>query len=84
MELPYEITQAMIQCFGKCFYYKEKMEAFLRAAGVSPGLAQKYRDEYKFVWARKTLADLSGSEQGQQTERRILTELRAPKAFRLR
>ena len=53
MELPYDITEAMVQCFGKCFHYKDRMEAFLRAAGVSPALAGKYRNEYKFVWARE-------------------------------
>jgi hypothetical protein len=75
MELPYEITEAMVQCFGRCFHYKDRMEAFLRAAGVSPGLAGKYRTEYKFVWARKTLEDLSQSEHGHDVQRRILTEL---------
>ena len=51
------------------------MEAFLRAAGVATSLSQKYRNEYKFVWARKTLADLSQSEPGRQIQRRVLTEL---------
>jgi hypothetical protein len=75
MELPYEITEAMVQCFGKCFHYKDRMEAFLRAAGVSAALAGKHRNEYKFVWARKTLADLSQSDHGHDLQRRILTEL---------
>lgn len=75
MALPYEITQAMIQCFGKCFHYKDKMEAFLRAAGVPTDIAQRHRNEYKFVWARKTLVDLDGSESGMEIQRRILTEL---------
>ena len=75
MELPYEITEAMVHWFGKCFHYKDRMEAFLRAAGVSPTMAGKHRNEYKFVWPRKTLADLSQSEQGHLIQRRILTEL---------
>lgn len=75
MSLPFEITEAMIQCFGKCFYYKDRMEAFLRAAGVGPTLIQKHRAEMKFVWARNTLADLSQSESGHGLQRRILTEL---------
>jgi hypothetical protein len=75
MALPFEITEAMIQCFGKCFYYKDRMEAFLRAAGVSPSLIQKHRAEMKYVWARNTLADLSQSESGHEVQRRILTEL---------
>jgi hypothetical protein len=73
--LPYEITEAMIQCFGKCFHYKDKVEAFLRSAGVSPELARKYRDEYKYVWARKTLADVANFDDGYQATRRVLTEL---------
>jgi hypothetical protein len=75
MELPFEITKAMITCSGKCFYYKDKMETFLRSAGVGPALIQKYRGEMKFPWARKTLADLSHSEAGHQVQQRILTEL---------
>ena len=70
-----EITEAMIQCFGKCFYYKDRMEAFLRAAGVSQNLIQKHRAEMKFPWARNTLTDLSQSESGHEVQRRILTEL---------
>ena len=54
---------------------KDRMEAFLRAAGVSAALAGKYRNEYKFVWARKTLADLSQSDLGHDLQRRIMTEL---------
>ncbi len=75
MEIPYEITEAMIQCFGRCFHYKDRMEAFLRAAGVPPAIAQRYSNEYKFVWARKTLSDLSDSQSGYEIQCRILTEL---------
>jgi len=51
------------------------MESFLTAAGTQRSLAKKYRDEYKFVWAKKLFADLSLSVEGIQTLKRILTEL---------
>jgi len=72
---PYDISEAMIQCFGKCFHYKDGVAAFMRQAGVSSQLIQKYRDEPKFVWARHVIADLSQTEQGHDVLRRLLTEL---------
>lgn len=75
MEMPYDVTEAMIQCFGRCFHYKDKMEAFLRAAGLPAGVAQRHRNEPKFVWARRTLADLTQSSPGFDLQRRLLTEL---------
>jgi hypothetical protein len=75
MAIPYDISQAMIQCFGKCFHYKDGVAAFMRQAGVSSALIEKYRDEPKFVWARHVIADLSQTEQGHDVLRRMLTEL---------
>ena len=75
MAFPYDISEAMIQCFGKCFHYKDGVAAFMRQAGVSSQLIQKYRDEPKFVWARHVIADLSQTEQGHDVLRRLLTEL---------
>src|ERR1039457_1547418 len=75
MALPFDISEAMIQCFGKCFHYKDGVAAFMRQAGVSAQLIQKYRDEPKFVWARHVIADLSQTEQGHDVLRRLLTEL---------
>lgn len=73
--LPYEIKDQIIQCFGRCFYYKDTVEAFLRSTGVSRELANKYKNEAKFVWARKILTELEDSEEGLLIQRRILTEL---------
>jgi len=73
--LPFDIIEAIIQCFGRSFYYKDAMEAFLVSGGVGRSLARKYRHEPKFVWARKLLADLSETEEGRIIQRRILTEL---------
>jgi hypothetical protein len=55
-QLPFDITEAMIQCFGKCFYYKDPVAAFMEASGVPRDLINKYRDEHKFVWARRVLS----------------------------
>ncbi len=73
--LPYDITEAIVQCFGRCFHYKDGVAAFLRSGGVRRELIDKYREHAKFVWARKVLADLSETEEGCQTQRRILTNL---------
>lgn len=73
--LPYEIKDQIIQCFGRSFHFKDTVESFLRSAGVSRELATKYRDEAKFVWARKLLNDLEESEEGRIIQRKILTEL---------
>lgn len=75
MALPFDISEAMIQCFGKCFHYKDGVAAFMRQAGVNPQLIQKYRDEPKYVWARHVIADLSQTEHGHDVLRRLLTEL---------
>lgn len=74
-QLPFEIIDAMIQCFGRSFHYKDIVEIFLVTAGVNRNLAKKYRDEPKFVWARKLLSELNETEDGQIIQRRILTEL---------
>ena len=73
--LPYEILDAMIQCFGRSFHYKDTVLTFLLSAGVNLNLAVKYRSEPKFVWARKLLSDLNEAEDGRFIQRRILTEL---------
>lgn len=73
--LPYEIIEAMIQVFGRSFYYKDKMAGFMLNSGVPRPLVEQYRDEYKFKWARKVLSELGNTEDGCITQRRILTNL---------
>jgi hypothetical protein len=73
--LPYEVVEAMIQCFGRCFWYKDSMEAFLVQAGVNRVLAKQDRDKAKFVWARNLLTELSLTEDGCLIQRRLLTKL---------
>ena len=75
MAFPYEISQAMIQCFGKCFHYKDGVAAFMRQAGVNSSLIDKYRGEPKFVWARHVIGDLGQTDHGNDVLRRMLTEL---------
>lgn len=73
--VPYEIVQAMIQCFGRSFHYKDTVETFLISAGVERELASKNRDDPKFVWARKLISELNQTDKGILVLRRILTEL---------
>lgn len=72
--LPYEIKEQLVQCFGRCFHYKDNVESFFRSAGVSKELANKYRDQPKFVWAKRLLNDLEESDDGRLLQRKILTQ----------
>jgi tetratricopeptide (TPR) repeat protein len=74
-QLPYEILEAMIQCFGRCFHFKDRMAAFLANCEVPKTLIDKYRQEHKFVWARKLLTEQRESEHNQFLQRKILTAL---------
>jgi len=73
--LPYEIIEAMIQCFGRCFHYKDRMAAFFKNCEVPGLLIDKHRQEFKFVWARKLLTDLGETESGSLLQRKVLTAL---------
>jgi hypothetical protein len=73
--LPYELTEAMVQCFGTCFYYKDAVASFMSAAGVDHSLIEKHRGEAKFVWARRVIAELAETEQGVVVQHRLLTEM---------
>lgn len=72
---PYEIRNQIIQCFGLCFHYKDNVETFLLTCGVSKELARRYKHEAKFVWIRHLLSDLDEIQDGDITQRCILTEL---------
>lgn len=74
-QLPYEILEAMIQCFGRAFHFKDRMAAFLANCEVPKQLIDKGRQEHKFVWARKLLTELGESEENQIFQRKILTAL---------
>lgn len=73
--LPFEIKEQIVQCFGTAFHYRDTMESFLRSAGVDAEIANRHRDHPKFVWARYLLRDLEQTENGYLLQRRILTDL---------
>lgn len=73
--LPYDITESMVQCFGRSFHYKDAVVSFMLTAGVDRSLAEKYRDEPKFTWARKVIAELGETEDGRLIQRKLLTNL---------
>jgi len=75
MALPFDISEAMIQCLGKCFHFKDSAAAFMRQAGVSSHLIRTYSAEPKFKWVRGVISDLNQTEQGHGVLRRLLTEL---------
>lgn len=47
--------------------------SFMISAGAPKQLVYKYRHEYKFVWARRVLEELSDSEDGRVIQRKMLT-----------
>lgn len=69
----FDIIEQTIQCFGKCFHYKDTLSSFLIACGIDQRLALKYKDEYKFIWGKKLLGELNESEDGRIKIRKILT-----------
>jgi hypothetical protein len=73
--LPYDITEAMVQCFGRSFHYKDNVASFMLSAGVNRALVDKYRNEPKFKWARNVLAELGQFEAGAMIQRKLLTQL---------
>ncbi len=73
--LPYELTQAVIQCFGKCFHFKDSVASFMIGCQVPKELIDRCRHEPKFVWARHVMTELATDGDGVLKQRRILTEL---------
>lgn len=71
--IPFEVIEQMIQCFGKCFHFKDTLVSFLVACGLEQRLAMKYKDEYKFVWGKKLLGELNESEGGRIKIKKIIT-----------
>ncbi len=73
--LPYEILEAMVQCFGRAFHFKDGMSAFFLSCGVTRALNDKHSNEVKYVWSRRLLTELGETEGGRVIQRRILTDL---------
>lgn len=73
--LPFEITEAIVQCIGKSFHYKDPLARFFRTCGVPAPLISKYQTESKFKMARFILGELEETEDGKLAARKILTQL---------
>jgi len=73
--VPYDILEAMVQCFGKAFHYKDGVATFFLSHEVSRALVDKYRNEPKFVWARRVLTELADTLEGNLQQRKILMAL---------
>ena len=73
--LPHDISEKIVQCFGRCFYYKDGLTAFLVSAGVEQSLASKHNHLAKFVWGRQLLLELAATDDGRLIQRKILTAL---------
>lgn len=71
--IPFEIIEQLIQCFGKCFHFKDTLSSFLIACGIEQRLALKYKEEYKFVWGKKLLGELNESDEGRIRIKKIIT-----------
>jgi hypothetical protein len=74
-QIPFEIIQGMIQCFGRSFHYKDTVQSFFLKSGVPQSMATRNRELAKFIWARKLLTDLEQTEEGILIIKRILTNL---------
>lgn len=74
--LPYDLREAVVQVFGKAFWYKDPMRSFLVSVGVPSELFDRYADESKFKIARHILGELDAmGEEGWACQRRVITEL---------
>jgi len=78
--LPFEIREAVVQVCGRTFWLKERLRAFLLAAGVPSHLCDRYAEEPKHKIARHILGALDGmGEDGWTIQRRVVAELCAPR-----
>lgn len=73
--VPYDVLEAMVQCFGKAFHYKDGVATFFLTAGVPRPLVDKHRNEPKYVWARRLLTELGQSDDGRMQQGKVLTAL---------
>lgn len=73
--IPFEIIEQIIQCFGRSFYYKDTLSFFIISCGIKPSIATKYKDEYKYVWAKKMLLELNETDDGRIEIKKIITGL---------
>ncbi|WP_208559144.1 restriction endonuclease [Marinilactibacillus kalidii] len=77
--IPFEIQQQIIKCFGQCFYYKSTVASFMRTCGVPEPLIIRWKDKPKYIWAKSVLDELNQNEKGKLIIRKIASEF-----FRMR
>lgn len=74
--LPFEIKNALIQVFGRSFWYKQPLFDLFTRAGISEEIYLRYEHEAKFKIARLLINDLENmGEDGWLLQRRLLTEI---------
>lgn len=71
--IPFDIREQLIQCFGKCFHYKDTLVAFLVTCGLENRIAIKYKEEYKFVWGKKLFSELNETDEGRIKIKKIIS-----------
>jgi len=75
-QLPYEIREAVVQVFGKAFWLKDPLRAFVVGAGVPADLYDRFAEEPKFKIARHLLSELDAmGPDGWHIQQRLVTEL---------
>ena len=74
-KLPYEMRDALVQCCGCVFWYRDEYRSFLLAAGVAPEMYDRHGDQSKYKIARLILGELDAQgDDGFLIQRRIVTE----------
>lgn len=71
--IPFDVREQLIQCFGKCFHFKDTLVAFLITCGLENRIATKYKEEYKFVWGKKLLTELNETDEGRIKVKKIIS-----------
>lgn len=75
-KLPYEVREAIVQVFGKAFWLKDPLRAFVVDIGIPGELFDRFADESKFKIARHLLSELdSMGDEGWIIQRRLVTNL---------
>jgi hypothetical protein len=73
--LPYEIREALVQCCGRVFWYRDSYKSFLLAAGVPRAMYDRHGDQNKYKIAHLILGELDAlGDEGFLMQRRLVTE----------
>ncbi|EKZ0176821.1 hypothetical protein QRK73_002753, partial [Enterococcus faecalis] len=72
--IPFEIQQQVIECFGRCFHYKNTVASFMKNCDIPEILISQWKDQPKFIWAKNVINELNETEDGKILIRKIITE----------